>query len=127
MATWEDVGVNNYRDAVALFETKKYRSSTSRFYYAVFALLTHELTRRGAANDFAQSRATPSHRQLPRLVQDHLTQFSEERLRNMARRISSLYRNRIEADYSLLRVDRVSAKESYRLAESLFRYLGVKL
>jgi len=36
-----------------------------------------------------------------------------------------VYRDRIGADYSLLRVDKQSAKETYRATEKVFRYLGV--
>ena len=40
VAKWQDVGVDNLRAAVELYDGSHYRSATSRFYYAVFSVLT---------------------------------------------------------------------------------------
>lgn len=127
MADWRDVGIENYKVAVELFERRRYRSAVSRFYYAAFSLITYELIQRSAAADFTQGRDTPGHGQLPRLVETWFVHFSEERRAHFARRVADLYRDRVAADYSLLRVDRMAAKEAFRLTESIFRYLGVNL
>ncbi len=124
MADWKDIGVDNFRTAVLLFEDKKYRSATSRFYYAAFSVITHELIQRNAGPDFAQGRVTPSHAQVSTLIDQYFVHFSEERRRNFARRVNNIYRDRLAADYSLLRIDKAAAKETYRLTESIFRYLG---
>jgi hypothetical protein len=54
------------------------------------------------------------------------THFSSERANNLKQAIRALYRDRILADYSTLRVDRITAREAYRLAKNAFRYLEVK-
>jgi len=126
VATWEDVGVNSFRAAVELFDAggSRYRSAVSRFYYAAFALLTHELSRRGAP--FHAGRETPSHAELPRLIEAHLNQFSEQRRANLARTVAELYRDRLAADYSRERVDKAAARDAYRRATNVFTYLGVQ-
>ena len=48
MATWQEIGIDNFRAAVALYDGGYYRNATSRFYYAAFSVLTSELIRRGA-------------------------------------------------------------------------------
>lgn len=127
MATWEDVGVDSFRAAVELFDAggSRYRSAVSRFYYAAFALLTHELSRRGGA-PFHAGRETPSHAELPRLIEAHLIQFGEERRANLARTVAELYRDRLDADYSVQRIDKTAAMRAYRRAAAVFTYLGVK-
>ena len=126
MATWEDVGVDSSRAGVELFDAggSRYRSAVSRFYYAAFALLTHELSRRGAP--FHAGRETPSHAELPRLVEAYLTQFGEQRRANIARTLATLYRDRLDADYSVQRIDKTAAARAYRRAAAVFTYLGVK-
>ena len=48
MATWQEIGIDNFRAAVALYDCGYYRNATSRFYYAAF-MLTYELIRRRKA------------------------------------------------------------------------------
>lgn len=126
MATWEDIGVDNFRVAVELFDAggSRYRSAVSRFYYAAFAVLTHELSRRNAP--FHVGRETPSHAELPRLIETCLTQFSEQRRANLARTVAELYRDRLAADYSRERVDKAAVRDAYRRATNVFTYLGVQ-
>jgi uncharacterized protein (UPF0332 family) len=125
LATWQDVGIDNFRAAVELYDGGHYRSATSRFYYATFSVLTNELIQRRADPDFRDARETPGHAQLPVLVETYFTQFSQEKLTNFVGYVRSLYRDRLAADYSLLRVDRQSGTKSYRAAEKVFHYLGV--
>ena len=125
MASWQDVGVENFRTAVELVEGKRYRSAVSRFYYAIFALLTFELLIRSARADFSHNRETPGHGQMSLLVDKYLTQFSDERRANLSTAVRALYRYRLQADYSLVRMDREITRESHRLADNVFRYLGV--
>lgn len=103
----------------------QFRSSTSRFYYAAFSILTDELIHRNANPDFRQGRDTPGHLQLPNLIETYFTHFSPEKVANLIRYVRDLYRDRIAADYSLLRVDKQSAKASYRAAEKNFEYMGM--
>lgn len=129
MATWRDIGIDNFRTARALFDSPgpDYRSATSRFYYAAFSVLTHELVRRGAAPEFRNNRNTPSHAQLAGLAEDHFTHLSPARLNNLVSCIVRLYGDRIAADYSLLRVDKRGAHDSYTTAKKIFDYLEVRL
>ncbi len=125
MATWQEIGTDNFRAAVVLYDGGFYRNAVSRFYYAAFAVLTHELIRRGARPAFRDNRATPGHAQLPLLMTTYLMQFSMERLDNLIGYVGSLYRYRIAADYSLFRIDKSYATKAFRAAEKIFRYLEV--
>ena len=124
MATWKDIAQDNFRAAVSLYDGGYYRNATSRFYYAVFSLVTGELIQRNARGGFAGRRGTPGHAQLSGLVETHFTQFSRARLDNFTRLLRNLYAARIAADYSLQRADRQSARDAYSAAKKLFDYLG---
>ena len=125
MATWQKIGQDNFRAAVALLDNGFYRDATSRFYYATFSVLTHELLRRNALSDFRDRRATPGHRQMPQLIQDYFTHMSDERLVNLTNLVRTLYSDRLGADYSQLRLDKQSCLDSYRTAKKIFNYLEV--
>ncbi len=126
MATWQEIGQDDFRAAVELYESGRYRSAVSRFYCAVFSVVTDELIRRNATVDFRDNRATPSHSQLPQLMETYFTHYSIERQMHLRNYVRSVYRDRIGADYSLLRVVKQIAKETYRATEKVFRYLGVE-
>lgn len=126
MATWQEIGVDNFRAAVALYDGGFYRNATSRFYYAVFSVLTHELIQRGARPAFRDNRATPSHTELPRLIRVYFTHMTAGRLNNLAALVTKLYLDRLNADYSLLRVDKQSCRVSYQAARKIFDYLEVQ-
>lgn len=123
MATWQEIGVDNFSAARNLLNIGQYRSSISRFYYAAFRILTSELARSGMV--FKAGRETPSHAELPGLVRQHLTQFSEERRDNIARLASLVYRLRLEADYSLGRVGRETALTASRYTLKILNYFGL--
>ena len=127
MATWREIGVANFDAGIVLYDdAKQYRSAVSRFYYAVFSILTDELIGRNAKPDFKDNRDTPGHAQLARLIEVYFGHFSDEKKKNLIGYVKRLYRDRIVADYSQLRVDQQSAKGSYRSAEKIFAYLEVK-
>ena len=123
MATWQEIGQDNFRTAHDLYEMKHYRSSVSRYYYAAFSRLTYELARSGVV--FRLGRQTPAHAELAELVVENLTQFSETRRMTIALITLRLYRLRLDADYSDQRIDRKAAERAMRDAEKLFRYFGV--
>lgn len=127
MATGQEIGIDNFRAAVALYDGGFYRNATSRFYYASFSVLTHELIRRGARPAFRDNRATPGHTELPRLIRAYFTHMSAGRLANLTALVSALYLDRLAADYSLIRVDRQSCRDSYLAAKKIFNYLGVSV
>lgn len=104
--TWQEIGIDNSRAAVALYDSGFYRNAVSRFYYASFSVLTHELIRRGARPAFRDNRAMPGHAQLPPLMTTYFVQLSTERLENLIGDVGNLYRYRIAADYSLQRIDK---------------------
>lgn len=125
MANWREIGVDNFRAALVLFDSGHYRSCTSRFYYAAFCILTHDLLGQGVGPDFRDGRETPGHAQLPRLVEVHFARFTPERRGNLVSYVVDLYRARIVADYSRQRVDRQAATKTFRATEKVFRYLEV--
>lgn len=45
MATWQEIGIDNFQAAVALYDGGFYRNAANRFYYAAFSALTHEHAR----------------------------------------------------------------------------------
>ena len=51
--------------------------------------------------------------------------MSASRLANLTALVSALYLDRLAADYSLLRVDKHSCRDSYLAAKKIFDYLGV--
>ena len=124
MATWQEIGIDNFQAAVALYDGGYYRNATSRFYYAAFSLLTFELARTGVV--FRLGRQTPAHAELAELIVEHLAQFTEMRRVAIALVVLRLYRLRLDADYSQQRLDRRAAEKAKRDAERLFRYFGVK-
>ena len=127
MATWQEIGTDNFRAAVALYDGGYYRNATSRFYYAAFSALTAELTQRGARPAFRDNRGTPGHAQISRLIRAYFTHMSSSRIDNLTALMSTLYLDRLEADYSLLRVDKKSCRGSYRTAIKIFDFLEVSL
>ena len=125
MATWREIGIDNFRAGRELLDGGRYRSSVSRFYYAAFCVLTHDLLAQGAGPDFREGRETPGHAQLPRLVEANFVRFTPERRSNLVSYVVDLYRSRIAADYSQQRVDRQAATKTFRATEKVFRYLEV--
>jgi|GEM_PF-1496370 len=125
MATWQEIGSDNFRAAVALYDGGYYRNAASRFYYAAFSVLTQELIQRGARPAFRDGRATPGHTELPRLIRACFTHMTAERLNNLTALVTDLYLDRLAADYSLIRIDRQSCRDSYLAAKKIFNYLGV--
>lgn len=123
MATWREIGQDDFRAAHDLYDLKRYRSSVSRFYYAAFSLLTYELARNGVV--FRLGRQTPAHAELAELITENLTQFSETRRTAIALLTLRLYRSRLDADYFDQRIDRRAAERAMRDAKKLFRYFGV--
>ena len=125
MATWQEIGIDNFRAAVALYDGGHYRNAASRFYYAAFSVVTYELIQRGARPAFRDNRATPGHAQLRLLITTYFTHMSARRLDNLTALVTDLYLDRLNADYSLLRVDKQSCRISYQTARKIFNYLEV--
>ncbi len=120
MATWREIGIENFRAARECYDHGRYRSSVSRFYYAAFSVLTDILAANGV--NFGDQQETPNHKGLPKLMKLHL------RMQNQAECISifrRLYAARITADYQRRTIDEAVAHAVRRDVATLFRYLGV--
>lgn len=123
MATWQEIGVENYHAARRLYrDGGHHRSSVRRFYDAAFCALTQAL--RDAGVVFPDNQETPSHKGLPKLIKLHLPQSSRQKIEMMTI-ICRLNTWRIAADYQLRTTDAVVAKDAMRDVVTLFGYLGV--
>ena len=123
MATWQEIGQDNFRAGRELFDRKRYRSAVSRFYYAAFSVLTHELHLAGA--DFGDQQQTPNHKGLPKLLKLHL-KIATRAKNECVSIIRRLYAARILADYQRRTVDETISREVMRDTANLFRQLGVE-
>lgn len=119
MATWHEIGQQNYVAGRDLLNLQQYRSSVSRFYYAAFSLLTHELREAGVT--FGSDQETPNHKGLPKLVKQHLPVAYRQECVAILRR---LYAARIDADYHRRTTNEAVAEDARRDTASLLRYLG---
>ena len=122
MATWQEIGQDNFRAGRELFDAKHYRSSVSRLYYAVFCVLTQELRLAGA--DFGNDQETPNHKALPKLIKLHLTSPAGQKAQIVAI-VRRLYAARIAADYQRRTTDRGTAQDALRDTVKLFQLLEI--
>lgn len=125
MATWQEIGVDNFRAGRELFDAKRYRSSVSRFYCAAFSVLTHELLQTSFLPK--EERETPDHAHLPEWIKTYLTKYTLRQRTDMASAVRRLYERRLAADYRLRTVDEQTAREARRDAVLVFTYLEVEL
>ncbi|MBV9851376.1 MAG: HEPN domain-containing protein [Armatimonadetes bacterium] len=122
MATWQEIGVDSFQAARELYQTGRYRSCVSRFYYAAFSVLAHELAANGVA--FGDQQETPNHKGMPKLIKLHLPLEAKAKADCIAI-IRRLYAARIVADYQRRTLDAAIARDAMRDAAALFRLLGV--
>lgn len=122
MATWQEIGTENFQAGRELLDKRRYRSSVSRFYYAAFSLLTHELNIAGV--NFGDDQETPNHKGLPKLVRLHLPLSIKQKTESVAI-IRRLYSARISADYQRRTTDEPITRSIMRDTAQLFRFLGV--
>ncbi len=122
MATWREIGIDSFRAGRELRDNGRYRSSVSRFYYAAFSLLTHELSEAGA--DFGDDQETPNHKGLPKLIKQHLMLSAKQKADTIAI-IRRPYSARISADYQRRTTNEVITRSIMRDAATLFRQFGV--
>lgn len=123
MATWHEIGQDNFRAGRELFDRKRYRSCVSRFYYAAFSVLTHELILAGAG--FGDQQETPNHKGLPKLVRLHLA-INDGPKSECISIIRRLYAARIVADYQRRTINENISRGVMRDAANLFRQFGVE-
>ncbi len=97
MASWHDISRENRLAAGELSRARRWRSSVSRSYYALYAELTGRLLTQGVTLHAA--RANPSHADLPRMVAGNLAGLDSLGRRRVKRAAERLYRFRVFADY----------------------------
>ncbi len=122
MATWQEIGQDNFQAAREMYEKQRYRSSVSRCYYAAFSVLTERLDAMGVI--FGEEQETPNHKGLPKLIKLHLP-MQDKQKKDCIAIIRRLYAARIAADYQRRTTDDAVARGAMRDAAVLFRVLGV--
>ncbi len=122
MATWQEIGVDSFYAAQALYEQRRFRSSVSRSYYAVFSVITHHLIAAGV--NFGGQQETPNHQAVPKLMKQNLSLSNRQMLDSIAI-VRRLYAARLAADYQRRTTDDMTAREAIRDSVALFRYLEV--
>lgn len=95
--TWKEMARENRTAACELFVLRRWRSASSRAYYAIYARVTAELL--DASVTMPAGRSNPKHKTLPDLVGNNLTAFSMATRWRLAGLIKQLYDFRIIADY----------------------------
>ena len=123
MPTWQEIGIENFQAGRELLDGGRYRSSVSRFYYAAFCVLTHELSLVGV--DFGGDQETPNHKALPKLIRQHLT-LSVGQKAEVVATVRRLYSARISADYQRRTTDEAITRSILRDAAKVFRQFGVE-
>jgi uncharacterized protein (UPF0332 family) len=122
MANWQDMARDSYGAASSLADARRWRSAASRAYYAVFAIVSFLLVRKGL--QMPQGREAPSHARLARMVTDHLTELGDVRWR-VFHRIRALYALRLDADYvPSLPVDNTRVRQALAMMAEVFHDLG---
>ena len=111
-----------YEAAGMLFRNRRWRSSASRAYYAVFSIVTGALHGRVA---FPPGHETPPHRELPNLIEKHLTDLAAGPRRELKKIVRRLYTLRLMADYRRLQTtDEQSARRAMSDVMAAYRILG---
>jgi uncharacterized protein (UPF0332 family) len=122
---WTEIAKDCLRAANSLKETGHYRSAVSRAYYAAFSMVVAKLT--AAQVSFEMDREGPSHSRLPDMVRMNLPGLKTWQRRDAAAMLRVLYRARLDADYSSVKIfGRNEARESVQQAWLIFRRLGVE-
>ena len=123
MTTWREVSLDCYEAAGSLYRAKRWRSSASRAYYAAFSVVTAELQGRLV---FRPGYETPPHRELPNLIEKHLTGLAVGPRRELKQIVRRLYTLRLMADYRRLQTtDEQSARRALSDVQAAYRILGV--
>jgi uncharacterized protein (UPF0332 family) len=122
---WIDIGLDSFHAAGALFRAGRWRSCISRYYYATFSVVSDALRKNGYVRAGYE---TPAHREVPRLIDQHLTSFYPKQRRAMKAAIRRMYGARLIAEYRSLRTnDRDIAKNMQRDTIEVYRMLGVEI
>ena len=123
MSTWVEISLDSFGAANVLFGAARWRSCISRYYYAAFSAVSDALNKNGYVRI---GHETPRHREITRLIDQHLTSFYPKQRRSLKAAIRRMYDARIVADYRGGRTsDRDVAQNVRRDVLDVFRLLGV--
>ena len=126
MKKWEDISRDCLQAAV-LLRDKHPRSSISRAYYAAFSAVVW-LWWRQQDRPGPGLRETPSHREMPKLVEQLLLKQEKKISRECRRDMLRLYLDRLTADYQTQRGKSCNpndAGNALRVAAYIMRSCGV--
>jgi uncharacterized protein (UPF0332 family) len=125
LTPWIEISLDSFHAAGVLFRTGRWRSCISRYYYAAFSAVSETLRKNGYLRAGYE---TPPHREVTRLIDQHLSSFYPKQRRAMKAAIRRMYGARLIADYRSLRTnDRDIAKNMQRDTIELYRMLGVEI
>lgn len=120
--SWSDVSRENFEAARVLYREGKWRSATSRAYYAVFSAATWRLP----ASAIPPRMTAPRHRELPRLIDQHFGWLQWHQRSALKAAVIRTYSARLRADYNPAgAVDRGIARQAVQDAVGVLRRLGV--
>jgi uncharacterized protein (UPF0332 family) len=113
----------SFGEASSLFDQKKFHSTISRAYYAVYAKVTHELI--SIPMQMPKDRKGPSHQKLRSLVIDNLKRLENPKRETVARMVRKLYELRIEADYRpTCEIGKIHGRQAIALMKKAFSLLS---
>ncbi len=124
MSDWRDLSIENLHAAQVLHAGGYARSAASRAYFAAYAAVTSNLTRRVT---FGAGRENPPHAILPQIVQSNAaSHLGVAQRRTAARLVRKLQASRVASDYDpTTTVDRTTSLQSLREAAHLLQLLEV--
>ena len=121
MATWKEISVDSLFAAKELLAAGRWRSSTSRAYYTIYACAASQLTGRAT---FPPGRDGPSHEALPDMIYDFLTKLSIHDRMLYSTICGQMYVRRIYADYRpSMTVDQQLAREAVIWCEAFLKVM----
>ena len=126
MASWGEIGRDSLLAAQWLLQQGQFRSSVSRAYFGLYALVTEQLQSGGHEPSVAD-RDNPGHQQMLSMLQHNLLRDEARRaVRSQVRRASrSAHRARIVADYVPGQtIDRALARAVLRDVFFVVRQIG---
>jgi uncharacterized protein (UPF0332 family) len=126
MANWGDIGRDSLLASQWLIQQGRFRSSVSRAYFGLYALVTEQLRLRGHELGMAD-RDNPGHQQMLAMLEHNLLKNTvvptvQPRLRQASRRVQKA---RVVADYGPgLTVDRSQATSALRDVYFVVQHIG---
>jgi len=100
MATWDEIGREGLAASRFLLGRESFRSSVSRAYFGLYALVTAQLVRRGVSMNVGD-RDNPGHQQMLRMLEHNLLPAASSIAlkRRVTKAAQTVQRARVVADY----------------------------